>query len=333
MTAQHYKHWSTEDIEYLRRSVNDGKNAAEIGAALGRTRDAVTNQPAYRELIRFRHKRWSAEESSYLLEALASGTSTREIAAALGRTYASVVCHANKSGVLTRRKDFVPARIGEFEILCVQLPDRHRKALVRLPCCNREKWYRLASLRHRPPVRCRACDKESRSTEQPRLAPGDRAGHYTIIQVLGQGNGGWRYSIRDTRCGHESVARDTPLQRFRGLIASCACPVRTVRDGYILWTWTLPDGKPVFVAEHRVVMEQAVGRQLYPEETVHHINGVKDDNRLGNLELWTSSHPAGQRVKDKIAWAVELLRRYPGEAAAEFARDPRIVKELLGGNQ
>jgi hypothetical protein len=50
--------------------------------------------------------------------------------------------------------------------------------------------------------------------------------------------------------------------------------------------------------EHRVIMEEKLGRAMLPGESVHHINGIRDDNRPENLELWVGGVRYGQRARD-----------------------------------
>ncbi len=56
------------------------------------------------------------------------------------------------------------------------------------------------------------------------------------------------------------------------------------------------------ILEHRLVVEQALGRELNSNELVHHINGIKSDNRLENLMIVARGEHIYEEVPWKLFW-------------------------------
>ena len=127
-------------------------------------------------------------------------------------------------------------------------------------------------------------------------------------------------------CGKVELVPPSKVSKFCS--RECTGAARRRPPGYTwfdpekgyMWEYVEGGGRKL---QHRLRFEELLGRPLLPEEEVHHLNGDKLDNRIGdtvevrhgklysgNLELWSTSQPAGQEVPAKVVWAREILALY-----------------------
>ncbi len=96
--------------------------------------------------------------------------------------------------------------------------------------------------------------------------------------------------MRRTRC------RDCSIKRQREREKARVGDYKLDSGGY---AW-IRDETGVLRHEHRLVMEAKLKRPLRTGESVHHLNGIRHDNRPENLELWLGGIRHGQRASDII---------------------------------
>jgi len=101
-----------------------------------------------------------------------------------------------------------------------------------------------------------------------------------------------------------SRARRTPPKNGSGSLARNWKGGRVSMNGYIkVFDRAYSKNKNGYILEHRLVMEKNIGRPLMKKEVVHHINGVKSDNRIENLILFPSN-------KAQFEWKHNRVREF-----------------------
>jgi hypothetical protein len=151
-----------------------------------------------------------------------------------------------------------------------------------------------------------------------------RFGRWTVLKEVEPSKSRTKRYLCLCDCGNKKVVVGASLRR--GASQSCGClrnelsSQRQRGENNSQWAGgkhidkhgyaRLYVGEQKYVGEHRIVMEEMLGRPLLPGETVHHKNGQRSDNREDNLELWITYQPKGQRPADLVEYAKEILRRY-----------------------
>lgn len=137
------------------------------------------------------------------------------------------------------------------------------------------------------------------------------------------------YEMRRRRLGERTCAycgrsffpwRETSKTCSRECRNKYTAPIRgeAMRGTGTRSPYLVRDGRP----EHRVLLEQALGRKLRPDEQVHHINGDKKDNRIENLQIVTCSEHVLLHALERSKFTVEDILAIRAIRDETFRREP-----------
>lgn len=187
--------------------------------------------------------------------------------------------------------------------------------------CGNEKYVSGSNLRSGNSTCCKAC-QTSRCVID---LTGQIFGDLTVIERRENTKlGGTRWLCRCS-CGKERIVPSGSLRS--GHTKSCGHGQGNgyISNGYRIIRMTdHPNArKNGWLPEHTVVMSRELRRPLLPGENVHHKNGIRDDNRPENLELWYTSQPKGARVEDLIGY----IAKYHLAAVIKRASECSFIAE------
>lgn len=214
------------------------------------------------------------------------------------------------------------------DVACQQCETVFRPRRAEQRFCNKECWYASARNKDKRCVQCKTSFKARYAQQQYCSVPcknkgisKDKSVICAVCEVKFERPHGKTRAYCSKACSNK--ARALGLNKPKITLDARVIGDKTTSSlGY---TVVRIDGKKVL--EHRLVMEQVLGRKLKRTERVHHKNGKRDDNRPENLEIWTGVNqskkdPHGVRVVDKVLDMLTLLK------PDELQRIADKIKEL-----
>jgi len=245
----------------------------------------------------------------------------------------------------------VGTRIGKRVVIDHVLNRGRTRCVLKCDCGRIDEVY-AHLFKARKALQCIDCSRAEHSSrmkkQNHRLADlsGARFGKWTVIERgENRQSKGREFVCWVCKCDCGAVKTVPARALLSGKSRSCGCLILDTKtrksqertsnpekikryysgDGYVLLYYpehpnSDSNGQ---LREHVFVMSEHLGRPIEDGESVHHKNGIRDDNRLENLELWSSSHPKGQRVNDVIDFCIGYLTKYKPSVFAIKGRNEK----------
>jgi len=256
--------------------------------------------------------------TSEMIKLYESGISCAEIARQAGASYGGVHKRLTKAGLCLKKRCQHQSSLSTSEMIQLYQSGKSIRNIAKLAGFT----YPSVLIR----LKQAGVKIIKRAYEREDLT-GRIFNHLKAIKIIdGGGRSAW---LCQCDCGKTATVQANRLKS--GNTKSCGCRKFLCGENHGRWRGgnyidsngysilsilSKESKRAIHIPEHRVVMEKHLGRSLFHNEHIHHKNGVRNDNRIENLEIKITAHGPGITISDAIPWAVEVLRRYCPEKLA-----------------
>ncbi len=317
----HGNSWKPDEDDIINKLYNDGKTDAEIGNVINRS--ARSSMRRRRKLGLCKRTDLNVDEIEVAKILYEDGLSVSDIGDLLGRSRTA-------TGHVLKR--------GGIKLVCLHSPiiDEEKTEMIEL-FLKDNNYSEIAKIVGRTYQSVKKVIIEAGIDKQYRprnIKIGDKFGFWTILSLDKRGvepdKDGKKhhttYWICQCVCGTiRSVSRGSLI---KGVSSSCGCKQKSmVGDKSPTWkggSFISAQGyRMIYIPDHPffadgqyrrehsfVIYCETLHRDRHKGETIHHIDGNRLNNDKSNLKLYSSSHPSGQDVTDKLKWCVKFMNDY-----------------------